>query len=197
MADEAVRHNSPPIAQLIRNRPISGLTNCPSHTITGSATIFTSLPWRRPACRPCSIPWCCIPAWSSKRPRRAPTSGAWRRPCAGTRPPGRMYPAAPRRAGTSRPRAGSNKGLTPAPLPSTGRPGRGRGGGGRKNNKVWIEGQAPNLCRRQGRCVCLDIWCVCMCVCKTLLGKQTGAVEEHQTLLFVLCDRVTSKVKGL
>lgn len=45
--------------------------------------------------------------------------------------------------------------------------------------------------------MCLPGYLVCMCVCKRLLGKQTGAVEGHQTLLFVLCDRVTSKVKGL
>lgn len=99
---------------------------------------YNTLPWRRPVCHPCSTPWYCIPVWSNTRLRRAPVWGAWLLPCAGTPPPERTFPAAPRTAGMSRPRAGSNKAPTPAPPPSTGRP---EGGKKRKT-----QGQAPNLC---------------------------------------------------
>lgn len=105
------------------------------------------------------------------RRRRAPASDAWQRPCAGTLPPGRGCPAAPRKAGTSRPRAGSNRAPTPAPPPSAGHPGGGEG----KKKKTRCEWKVKHPIYVGGKGnVFAWVPDVCMCGCvfvKGLLGK--------------------------
>lgn len=46
--------------------------------------------------------------------------------------------------------------------------------------------------------MCLPGYLMCVCVfVKGLLGKHFGAAARPQTLFFLLCDKVTSKLKVL
>lgn len=158
--------------------------------------ICHNLPWRRPACRPCSRPWYCTPAWSSMHQRRAPASGAWQHPCAGTLPPGRRCPAALRTVGMSQPRAGNNRVQTPAPPPSAGRPGggkRGRGVAGGGTTRCGWKVKHPIYVGRKGN---VFSWVpdVCMCICKMVVRKVLWCSSKAPKL-YTSCS-VTEKHLG-